>query len=87
MSRGLRIAFGVAGALVALGILVAFVGPDYEMSRLPAAEQQRLSDSDWFGVPWLIRGVGIAGVGLLIALGASLALIDRRWRSKAGPAT
>jgi hypothetical protein len=87
MSRGLKVAFWVAGAFVALGILVALLGPEYEMSRLPATEQQRLSDSDWFGVPWLIRGVGIAGIGLLIALGACLALIDQGWRSKAGPAT
>jgi hypothetical protein len=69
-----------------LGVLVALFGPDYERSQLSAAEQERLSESDWFGPPWLIKGLGLAGVGGLVALGAGLVVLDRYWRSK-GAAT
>ena len=46
-----------------------FFGVRYAISRIPPEELQRIGDTDWIGVEWILRG------GILLVLAVALALV------------
>lgn len=51
--------------LLVLALAGGFFGPRYEISKIPQAQRDKMSDFDWIGAEWV-------GVALLMLVAASL---------------
>ena len=46
-----------------------FFGTEYAISRIPPEQLERIGDTDWFGVEWILGGL------VLLVIAAALAFV------------
>jgi len=69
MRKSSRIFFGASLLFFVASMGTCFFGVRYAISRIPPEELQRIGDTDWIGVEWILRG------GILLVLAVALALV------------
>ena len=69
MRKASRIFFGASLFLLLASIGTCFFGVRYAISRIPPEELNRIGDTDWIGVEWVLRG------GILLVLAIVLSLV------------
>jgi uncharacterized membrane protein YhaH (DUF805 family) len=84
VKRAIQSAYVIAALLLTAAVVLTFVGPRYAISKIPLAEQQRMSDFDWIGAEWIGAAFAIALLALLVA---GLAFLARRFARTGKSAT
>jgi hypothetical protein len=58
--------FVVAILLLIGAFATCYFGVRHEIQDIPEHQRARMTDFDWIGVPWIERGIAIAGVALIV---------------------
>ena len=68
MSKSSRIFLGVSLFLFVASMGTCFFGVRYAISRIPQEELDRIGDTDWIGVEWMLRGLILLMLAIVLAL-------------------
>jgi hypothetical protein len=58
--------FIVAIFLLIGAFATCYFGVHHEIEEIPEQQRAAMTDFDWIGVPWIERGIAIAGVALIV---------------------
>jgi len=81
MRKSSRIFLGVSLFLFVGSMGTWFLGVRYAISRIPREELDRIGDTDWIGVEWVLRGLILLMLAIVLALVPPIrALFKLMWK-------
>ena len=75
-----RVLFGLSLLLMVGSWATCHFGVGHEISKIPAERRAQMTDFDWIGAEWIMRGMIIFLAGLLAAIVALLLWVIRKRR-------
>lgn len=82
MKKVIRWLWSVSLLLILASFATAFLGVRYAVSQIPQEVRDRMSDTDWVGVEWIVRALLLQGVSVLLALSAIVLWIIQKRRDR-----
>lgn len=68
--------------LFAISIATCHFGVSYEESKIPPEIRENMSDTDWIGIKWILRGMLILLLSVISMIIAATILGVQQWKGK-----
>jgi hypothetical protein len=62
-----NLAFVLAFLVFVGGVAVGIWGTQHEIARIPLTQREQMTDFDWIGEEWIMRGECMIGVAVILA--------------------
>ena len=84
MKKLIKALLVIAVLLFVASCATCYFGVEHEINKIPAERRAQVSDFDWIGIEWIMRGMVISLIAFICAFAAIALWIVKLLRGRAG---